>query len=193
MPQASRIFVSCIMLWRSPTLRRLHNLQSNILKQHVADPEHLCVATPCQPTSCSILRIANRTLRQSLEVCLAADPGHCLRVIPWRTGKASSYVLSAASETPGTNPKAEGSRSSPISRRCKEGVPDSLDAGIFPSFGCDTGDTHPARATASTATHGWQSSQIICSTSFFVQLLCCSLFPRIPANNHNEVLQFDPS
>ena len=138
MPEASSILVSCIMLWRSPALCRLHDLQSNILKQHVADPELLCITTPCQPTSCSILGIANRTLRQSLEVCLAADPGDCLRVIPWRAEKASSCALSAASETPCTNPKAGGSRSSPISRRCKERVPGSLDAGIFPLFGCDT-------------------------------------------------------
>jgi hypothetical protein len=61
-----------------------------------------------------------------------------------------------------------------------------MNAGIYPSHGRDTGATFLARATASTVTHGWQSSQIICSTSFFVQLLCCSLFPRIPANNYDE-------
>lgn len=54
----------------------------------------------------------------------------------------------------------------------------------------------PARATTSTVTHGWQSSQIICSTSFSVQLLCSSSFPYAPVNNYDvghEMLQFDPS
>jgi hypothetical protein len=38
---------------------------------------------------------------------LSCRPGDCLRVISWRAEKASSCALSAASETPGTNPKAE--------------------------------------------------------------------------------------
>jgi hypothetical protein len=59
MPQAPRSLVSYFMLWRAPALRRLHNLQSNILKQRVANPELLCIATPCQLTSYSMLGIAN--------------------------------------------------------------------------------------------------------------------------------------
>lgn len=42
--------------------------------------------------------------------------------------------------------------------------------------------------------HMAASSQIICSTSFFVQLLCCSLFLRISVSNQDvedAMLQFD--
>ena len=136
-------------------------------------------------------------MRSSLGVCLSEAPPIDCGSFHGMQKKQPSNALSAVSETLGTNAKAEGSRSSPISPRCKESVPDSLDARIYPSFGCDTEATSAARATASTVTHGWQSSQIICSTSFFVQLLCCSLFPCIPANSFDvryemlQILQFD--
>lgn len=173
------LIVSSVMLWQSPTSHRLHSSQSNILKHLVADSEASCITTPCQPTSQLHSRNSKLNLAVIIGCLLACRPHQFTRSIPWRAEKAYNLCVVCGSETLGTKPQTEGWRSSPISLRSKERVPDSSDAGICPSFGRDTEATFADRAVNSTVTHGWQSSQIICSTSFCVQLfvaLCSEHF-----------------
>lgn len=138
-------------------------------------------------TATSLLHLGNGRLNLAVVIgsLFGSVTHHLAAGHSWRAQKASSYALSAASETLVTNPKAEGWRSSPISPRCKESVPDSSGCRDLSCIWLRHKSYLPVRAINSTVTQGWQSTQILCSLSFFVQRLCYSLFPCILAKGWN--------